>query len=102
MPASLVNAYDNSIAYTDHVLAQAIGWLGGQAAAYDPSLLERPRIVVANKVDEPQAEANLKAFKRKVRKTPVLPISAAFGDGMDAFKQAIRDAVEEVSGPLQR
>jgi lipid A ethanolaminephosphotransferase len=25
---ALVNAYDNSIAYTDHVLAQAIGWLG--------------------------------------------------------------------------
>lgn len=74
----------------------------GELGAYDPSLLERPRIVVANKVDEPQAEANLKAFKRKVRKTPVLPISAAFGDGMDAFKQAIRDAVEEVSGPLQR
>ena len=36
---SLINAYDNSIAYTDHLLTQAIGWLGGQAAAYDPSLL---------------------------------------------------------------
>ncbi|HEV7915047.1 MAG TPA: sulfatase-like hydrolase/transferase, partial [Albitalea sp.] len=37
--AALVNAYDNSIAYTDHVLAETIGWLQGQAASYEPSLL---------------------------------------------------------------
>jgi len=35
----LVNAYDNSIAYTDSVLAQAIDWLGHQGNAYDPALL---------------------------------------------------------------
>jgi GTPase len=63
---------------------------------YDPGLLERPRYVVANKMDEPQAEANLKAFKRKIRKTPVLPISAAFDLGIDKFKQLMREAVEEV------
>jgi lipid A ethanolaminephosphotransferase len=33
------NGYDNSIAYTDHVLAQAIGWLGRQQDRFDPSLL---------------------------------------------------------------
>ncbi len=33
------NGYDNSIAYTDHVLAQAIQWLGQQQATFDPSLL---------------------------------------------------------------
>jgi GTP-binding protein len=64
---------------------------------YDPSMLDRPRIVVANKMDEPAAEENLKAFKRKVRKTPVLPISAAFDEGLEKFKQTIRDAVEEAS-----
>lgn len=35
----LVNAYDNSIAYTDHVLAQSVGWLKQQTAAYDPAML---------------------------------------------------------------
>jgi GTP-binding protein len=64
---------------------------------YDPSLLQRPIHVVANKMDEPQAEANLKAFKRKVRKVPVLPIAAAFGDGIEKFKQLIRDAVAEAA-----
>jgi GTP-binding protein len=62
---------------------------------YDPGLLERPCYVVANKMDEPAAEANLKTFKRKVRKTPVLGISAAFDQGMEEFKKLIRDAVAE-------
>lgn len=61
---------------------------------YDETLLERPRLVVANKMDEPVAEANLKQFKRKVRKTPVLPISAAFDEGIEKFKNTIREMVE--------
>ena len=70
---------------------------------YDPALLERPRLVVANKIDEAQAETNLKAFKRKIRKTPVLPISAAFDEGIPAFRRTIREMVEEASGgPLLR
>ena len=46
-------------------------------------------------MDEAPAEANLKTFKRKIRKTPVLPIAAAFDEGIPKFKQTIRDAVEE-------
>jgi lipid A ethanolaminephosphotransferase len=37
--AELINAYDNSIAYTDHVLARAIGWLGERDKQYAPMLL---------------------------------------------------------------
>ena len=59
--------------------------------------LDRPRIVVANKMDEPQAEENLKTFKRKVSKIAVQPISAAFDQGIDKCKQTIREAVEEAS-----
>jgi GTP-binding protein len=62
---------------------------------YDPGLLERPRLVVGNKMDEPVAEENLKKFKRRIRKTPVLPIAAAFDQGLDKFKQAIREAVAD-------
>ena len=36
---SVVNAYDNSIAYTDHMLARTIRWIEGQQAAYDAALL---------------------------------------------------------------
>jgi GTP-binding protein len=65
---------------------------------YDPALLERPRMVVANKMDEPAAVANLTKFKRRARKTPVLPISAAFDQGITEFKETIRAAVAEAAG----
>ena len=61
---------------------------------YDPALLEKPRLVVANKMDEPAAEAMLKKFKRKITKTPVLPISAAFGQGIPEFRRLIRKAAQ--------
>ena len=64
---------------------------------YDPALLEKARYVVANKMDEPQAEANLKKFKQKVRRVPVLPITAAFDEGVPKFKQLLREAVEEAN-----
>jgi GTP-binding protein len=65
---------------------------------YDPALIKRPRLVVANKMDEAAAEANLKQFKKKVKKVSVLPISAAFDQGLESFKKLIREAVEEASG----
>lgn len=61
---------------------------------FDRSLLKRPRLVVANKMDEPAAGGLLKQFKRQVRRVPVLAISAALGDGLDVFKRAVREAVE--------
>jgi GTP-binding protein len=62
---------------------------------YDPAMLEKPRCVIANKMDEPAAEANLKQFKRRITKVSVLPISAAFGDGVEEFRKLIRRQVEK-------
>ena len=49
---------------------------------------------MANKMDEAISAENLKKFKRRITKTPVLTMSAAFGEGVDRFKLAIRKAVE--------
>ena len=61
---------------------------------FDPALLAKERLVVANKMDEAAAGKNLKQFKRKIKKVSPLPISAAFGQGVEEFKDAIREAVE--------
>jgi lipid A ethanolaminephosphotransferase len=37
--ASLINAYDNSIAYTDHVLASSIAWLKSNIGGFDAQML---------------------------------------------------------------
>ena len=49
-------------------------------------------------MDEPIAGKNLRQFKKKIKKVSPLPISAAFDQGIEKFKDTIREAVEEVSG----
>jgi GTP-binding protein len=68
---------------------------------YDLTLLERPRLVVANKMDEPAAKELLKKFKRRVPKTKVLEISAAFGINIDKFKEEIRKLTEQAAEPIK-
>ncbi len=63
---------------------------------YDPGLLEKPRLVAANKMDEPAAEANLKSFKRRIRKTPVLTMAAGFDVGVREFKDELRKALAAI------
>ncbi len=66
---------------------------------HNPALMQKPRLVVANKMDEAVAEKNLAQFKRKIRKVPVLPISAAFDEGIEKFRHAIREAVAAAPTP---
>ncbi|MBP5760546.1 MAG: GTPase ObgE [Verrucomicrobia bacterium] len=63
---------------------------------YDKELLNRPRLVVANKMDEPGAEELLKQFKRHIRKTPVIQLSAAFDEGISEFLAKLRETVDSV------
>ena len=62
---------------------------------YDATLLEKPRLVVANKMDEAVAEEHLKKFERKFRKLSLLPMAAAFDQGVEKFKETIRAAAGE-------
>jgi len=62
---------------------------------YHPDLLEKPRFVGGNKMDEPGAEGNLARFRRRIRGVSVIPMAAAFDVGLDRFRKVIRKAVEE-------
>jgi GTP-binding protein len=59
---------------------------------YDPELLKKPRVVVANKMDVEVAAANLTKFKRK-HKVDILKISCLTGDGLEELKQELRKRV---------
>ncbi|PYJ70761.1 MAG: GTPase ObgE [Verrucomicrobia bacterium] len=56
---------------------------------YDPALSSRPWLVVANKMDLPDAKKNLKAAQEKFPRINILPISAAKGEGMEALKETL-------------
>jgi GTP-binding protein len=61
-----------------------------ELARYSPALAEKPRLIVANKMDIPAAAKNLAAFKKKLSE-PVVPISAATGAGLDELRRIIRE-----------
>lgn len=59
---------------------------------YDPALLKKPRVVVANKMDVETAAANLAKFKRR-NKVDILTISCLTGEGIEELKTALRKRV---------
>jgi len=56
---------------------------------YDKSLLKKPRLIVANKMDLAEAKDHLSKFKRKYRSADVLEISCLNGDGLDRLKKEL-------------
>jgi GTPase len=60
---------------------------------HDPTLSERPWVIVANKMDLPGADEKLKAFKKRYRKIEIFPISAEQGDGIDYVKVRLGEIV---------
>lgn len=61
---------------------------------YDESLLAKPRIVLANKIDEEKAEDNLKEF-RKRHEVTVQPISCLTEEGLEEYKEVLWEKVAE-------
>lgn len=62
---------------------------------YKYRLLERPQIIIANKMDEVGAEENLKIFKEKIGEDiPVFPVIALIQEGVDMPLYAIADLLE--------
>jgi GTP-binding protein len=57
---------------------------------HDASLMERPSMVIANKMDLPEFEENLKIFRKETGCDPIC-ISAETGEGIDELKAKIHD-----------
>ena len=62
---------------------------------YDPALIKRRAIILANKMDEPNAEENLKRFKDEIKRVRVIPMAAAFDQGLVEVKKAFRKAASK-------
>ena len=63
---------------------------------YNLRLTERPQVIVANKMDMPEAEENLKKFKEQLKEDyPIFPISAVTSKGLRELLFAVADKIEE-------
>ncbi|MFB0527555.1 MAG: GTPase ObgE [bacterium] len=61
--------------------------------AFNPKLLKKPQIIVANKMDIPSASTGLKKFRSRIKKR-VYPISALTREGIKELLTAIRRKLE--------
>ncbi len=68
--------------------------LNEELRRYSAELAKKPQILVANKMDVPEAAEHLKKFKKKLRKE-IFPISAVTGEGVDALLQRMRRKIED-------
>ncbi|RBP93990.1 GTP-binding protein [Cytobacillus firmus] len=63
---------------------------------YNLRLTERPQVIVANKMDMPDADENLKKFKEQLEEEyPIFPISALTRQGLRDLLFAVADKLEE-------
>ncbi|KGX89006.1 GTPase ObgE [Pontibacillus litoralis] len=68
-----------------------------ELAQYDERLVKRPKIIVATKMDMPEAAQNLQAFKENLTEDiPVYPISAITREGLNDVLFAIADILETI------
>lgn len=70
--------------------------LRSEIEAYNPEMLERPFLVVLNKIDTEEAVEHIKTFRKKklVNKNQLFEISAMRGDGLQELKAAIREIIQ--------
>jgi len=64
---------------------------------YDPRLLKKPCLVAANKMDLPEAKANLSKFKKRY-KVSVVEISCLEATGLEKLKQTLLKQVIKLRG----
>ncbi len=67
-----------------------------ELAAYDERLKDRPRIVAANKMDLPDANENLHAFKKEYPDVSIYPVSGFTHQGFEPLLYAIMQMLDEL------
>ena len=63
---------------------------------YNEKMLNKPSVIIANKMDADGAEENLKEFKKKYPNELVIPISAATNQGLDKLMITLNDIIKNV------
>ena len=75
--------------YEDYLL------INKELEAFNEKLMKKPMIIIANKMDLPEAKDNLEEFKKKVN-LKVFEVSAATNTGLQAVVDCLASMLEEI------
>lgn len=80
--------------------AQDFYVLNSELVLYDKALVKKPQIIVANKMDLPGAEENLRRLKEELGgKYEIFPASALTGNGLQPFLHCLAAILARLSKP---
>ena len=81
--------------YEDYVL------INKELEAFNEKLIKKPQIIIANKMDLPNAKEELEKFKKKVQDIEIFEVSAATNTGLQKVVDRLADLVDEApNNPL--
>ncbi len=69
--------------------------INNELEAFNPKILEKPQIIIANKMDLDSSKENLEKFKQKVDKK-IFEVSALSNKGLDEVLTALADMLDEI------
>lgn len=75
--------------------AEDLATLRQELSLYDATLAQKKWIVVANKMDIPEAEEMLRQFKARFPNREIIPVSASLGEGLEALKTRLFELLKE-------
>lgn len=78
---------------TDENFLNSFGILSNELRSYAPSLLEKSRVLIGTKLDEPDAPKRLEELKQKFPDEHVVGMSIYMDDTIDAIKQVFMQLV---------
>lgn len=84
-----MSGFEGRDPYEDYVMIQ------NELKTFSEKLMEKPQIIIANKMDLENAEENLLNFKEKVQ-VPIFAVSAMNQEGLDPVLTALADMLDSI------
>ena len=85
-----MSAFEGRNPYEDYVT------INKELENFNSKIMNKPQVVIANKMDIPDFEENLKKFKEQVKDVEVYPISALTGEGIDKVLIVLADMLDKI------
>ena len=63
---------------------------------FNPKLLKKESIIIANKMDMEESEANLKEFSKKVKELKIFPVTAMINEGLEDVMDYLGDELDKI------
>ncbi len=85
-----MSGFEGRNPYDDYVI------INKELENFNAKIMDKPQIVLANKMDMESAQENLKEFKKKVSNVPIYEISALENKGLEDVLVALADQLDKI------